>query len=159
MGVIINNPPVCKIDGVHVSSLKQITDDRGAVLHMLRADSSFFMQFGEVYFSETNPGAIKAWKCHKKMTQFFAVPVGMIKFVFFDDRHESSTFDMFDEIVLGRPDNYYLVKIDPMIWYGFQNIIDKTALLVNCTDLPHDPGESETKDLYADCFHYNWQRS
>ena len=57
------------IEGVVVQQLKQIADDRGAVLHMLRCDSPLFENFGEVYFSEINPEIIKAWKLHKKLTQ------------------------------------------------------------------------------------------
>ncbi len=49
------------IDGVLVTALRQITDERGAVLHHLRRDAPEFTIFGECYFSETIPGAVKAW--------------------------------------------------------------------------------------------------
>ena len=55
------------IEGVIVKPLKQIEDNFGTVLHMLRNDSSLFSQFGEVYFSEVYTGVIKAWKRHKKI--------------------------------------------------------------------------------------------
>ena len=48
------------IAGVRVSPLKQIPDERGKVLHMLRADAEHFEAFGEVYFSCVWPGAIKS---------------------------------------------------------------------------------------------------
>ena len=47
------------IDGVVITPLKQIRDERGAVLHMLRTDAPHFAGFGEVYFSVVNPGVIK----------------------------------------------------------------------------------------------------
>ena len=52
------------IEGVMITPLKQIFDERGKVMHMLRADSPTFSGFGEIYFSCTYPGAIKAWHMH-----------------------------------------------------------------------------------------------
>src|SRR5438128_1654836 len=65
--------------------LRIIADDRGAVLHMLRADSPFFTGFGEVYFSETRSGTVKPWKRHRRMTQRLAVPVGRMLFAILDN--------------------------------------------------------------------------
>src|SRR5580700_8468517 len=68
------------IDGVVITPLRQIADERGKVMHMLRADSPVFKEFGEIYFSVVEPGAIKAWHIHTRMTLNYAVPVGKIKF-------------------------------------------------------------------------------
>lgn len=144
------------IHGVEVYPLKQIVDERGAVLHMLRSDSGVYTKFGEVYFSETNPGVVKAWKRHKKMTQHFAVPVGGIKLVIYDGRESSPTRGRIDELIIGRPDNYVLVKVPPGLWYGFQCISKHAALMANCADLPHDPEESEAAGLESGEIPYNW---
>ena len=39
------------IEGLEIHDLKQINDDRGSVLHMIRSDSVGFVKFGECYFS------------------------------------------------------------------------------------------------------------
>ena len=39
------------IEGVKITKLKQIVDERGKVMHMLRNDSEAFQSFGEIYFS------------------------------------------------------------------------------------------------------------
>ncbi len=132
------------LDGVVLQELKQLTDSRGAVLHMLRCDSELFSEFGEVYFSEVNPGAVKAWKRHTKMTQHIAVPVGKIRLVLYDDRENSPTRKELREYEVGRPSAYMLIRIPPGLWYGFENIGPSMALLANCADLPHDPAESES---------------
>jgi dTDP-4-dehydrorhamnose 3,5-epimerase len=147
-----------KINGVVISPLKQIEDERGAVLHMLRSDSSFFSKFGEIYFSVINQGSIKAWKKHKMMTQCFAVPIGRIHLVIFDDRPDSSSKGEIEEIVIGRPDKYYLVYIPPMLWYGFKGVSESLALLANCSDLPHDPDESEKLAAFNNYISYDWQK-
>ena len=98
------------IEGVSIQRLKQIVDERGKVMHMLRADSPLFTKFGEIYFSIVNPGVVKAWKKHYKMTQYFAVPVGKIRLVIFDDRKESSTYKNVEVFEIGE-EHYCLIKI------------------------------------------------
>ena len=144
------------IAGLIIVPLEVISDERGSVLHMLRCESENFSQFGELYFSESNPGAIKAWKRHKNMTQTFAVPSGRIKLVVADTRVNSQTKDVVQEINLGRPNDYNLVKIPPHLWYGFQNTGNTSSLIANLADLPHDPSESETMPLANREISYEW---
>ena len=158
MGSIINNAIKSKVEGVFISALKQIEDERGAVLHMLRSDSPLFSKFGEIYFSLVNKGVIKAWKRHKAMTQRIAVPIGRIRLVLFDNRTKSASKGMVEEIILGRPDQYYLICIPPMLWYGFQGISESPALLVNCSDIPHDTKESERLSVLNDHISYSWEQ-
>jgi len=143
------------IDGVIIKKLKQIPDKRGKVMHMLRHDSEIFDKFGEIYFSTVNPNAIKAWKKHFRMTQHLAVPLGLVRLAIFDDRINSTTKGLTQEIVLGEKD-YFLVKIPPLLWYGFKGISNETSLIANCTDIPHDPDEIERKDTSDKYIPYNW---
>ena len=103
------------IEGVVVTPLRQMVDERGKVMHMLRSDSAVFSGFGEIYFSTVHPGAIKGWHIHKRMVLNYAVPHGCIKFVLYDDRAESATCGELQEIFLG-PDNYCLVTVPPLVW-------------------------------------------
>ena len=130
------------IYGLRIIPLKEISDQRGTVLHMLRSDSENFKKFGEIYFSEINPGYVKTWKKHLKMTQNFAVPAGKGIFKFYDDRSDSKSFGFKEKIIIGRPDNYYLITVPPLIWYSFENIVDKHSLVANCSSIPHDPSET-----------------
>jgi dTDP-4-dehydrorhamnose 3,5-epimerase len=145
------------IVGVEVLPLRQIIDERGAVLHMMRADSPLFRRFGEVYFSFVNQGIVKGWKRHRETTQHFAVPVGRIHLVLFDDRAGSVSRGNLQEFDSGRPDDYCLVTIPPQVWYGFKGISDTPAMIANITDLPHDPGESETVDAIGGPVPYRWE--
>lgn len=145
------------IAGVVIQSLKQIVDERGAVLHMLRGDSPLFTQFGEIYFSLVLPGVVKAWKRHRRLTQHFAVPVGQIRLVLYDDRPNAASRGRLEEHTLGRPDHYALVRIPPLVWYGFQGIGASPSLVANCTDLVHDPEEVEVLPLSSPLFPYTWK--
>jgi dTDP-4-dehydrorhamnose 3,5-epimerase len=143
------------IDGVIINSLKQIPDERGKVMHMLRDDSEGFAGFGEIYFSCVYPEAIKGWHIHKKMTLNYAVPQGAIKFVLYDDRSESPTKGEVQEFFLG-PENYYLVTVPPMIWNGFKGIGTATAIVANCASIAHDPDEIDRRDPFDPYIPYDW---
>jgi dTDP-4-dehydrorhamnose 3,5-epimerase len=144
------------IDGVLITPLKQILDDRGKVMHMLRSDASHFQGFGEIYFSCVYPGAIKAWHLHKKMVLNYAVPCGRIKLVLYDDREGSSTRGEIQEIFMGI-DNYCLVTIPPLLWNGFKGIGQETAMVANCATIPHDPHEIVRLDPFDPSIPYDWQ--
>ncbi len=145
------------IDGIQIHPLKVFPDERGKVMHMLRSDAPFFEEFGEVYFSLVNANIVKGWKQHKKMTQHFAVPIGNMKIVFYDDRKESPTYKKIQEVSIGE-DNYQLIKVPPMIWYAFGALNNKKALLTNCADMPHDPEESATLELSDKTIPYSWEK-
>jgi len=146
-----------EIVGVVVQPLKEIVDNRGAILHMLRSDETLFKRFGEVYFSEINPRIIKAWKRHKRQTQNIAVPTGKIQLVIYDDRPESKTRGNIAEYTVGRPNYYRLIHIPPMLWYGFQTLGNQPSLIANCVDLSHDPLEAKTIPADSDQIPHQWK--
>jgi len=146
------------IEGVEVQPLKIIPDTRGDIYHMLRDDSSLFEKFGEIYFSFVNPGQVKGWKKHLRQTQLFAVPLGQLALVIFDGRDGSSTKGNVEKIEIGA-DNYQLVKIPPQVWYSFKALGEKQVMIANCTDVPHDPKESVTKELSDPYFPYQWDQT
>ena len=144
------------IDDVVLTELKQFSDERGTLLHMLRNDDPIFTTFGECYFSEVLPGAVKAWKMHRNQTQNFSVPVGRIKLVIYDNRKNSISNGNLQYVNLGRPDSYFRIMIPPGLWYGFTCISEMPALLVNCADIPHDPQESEIRMLDDISIPHRW---
>ena len=143
------------IDGVLVKPLKQIPDERGKIMHMLRADDPNFEKFGEIYFSVVYPGVIKGWHLHKAMTLNYAVVSGMIKLVLYDDRPASPTRGELQELFIGE-DNYCLVRIPPGIWNGFKGIGTARAIVANCATLAHDPDEILRMDPFTDKIPYKW---
>ena len=49
------------INDVELLDLAVIPTDGGPVMHMMRPASPLFGEIGEVYFSEVEPGCVKAW--------------------------------------------------------------------------------------------------
>jgi len=143
------------IEGVLVHPLRQIPDERGKVMHMLRCDDPHFEQFGEIYFSVVYPGVVKGWHLHKRMTLNYAVIVGMIKLVLYDDREGSPTRGNLMELFIGES-NYVLVRIPPGIWNGFKGIGEKAAIVANCATLPYSPDEIVRMDPFNSTIPYDW---
>jgi len=144
------------IDGVVVHPLRQIPDERGRVMHMLKASDPHFQGFGEIYFSVVYPGAVKGWHLHTKMVLNYAVPQGRIKLVLFDPREGSPTKGQVQELFLG-PDHYCLVQVPSGVWNGFKGVGVEPALVANCATIEHDPGEIRRMDPHRnDLIRYDW---
>jgi len=143
------------INGVLVKPLSQIPDERGKIMHMLRADDPYFEQFGEIYFSVVYPGVIKGWHLHKEMTLNYAVISGMIKLVLYDPRENSPTKGKVQELFIGE-DNYVLVKIPAGVWNSFKGIGVNPAMVANCATIPHDSDEIIRLDPFSKEIPYDW---
>jgi dTDP-4-dehydrorhamnose 3,5-epimerase len=143
------------IEGVKIIPKKQIIDERGKIMHMMRADDPNFTKFGEIYFSYSHPNTVKAWHLHKKMTVNYVCVVGKIKLVLFDDRPKSSTKGELQEIFL-TTENYSLVSVPPKVWNGFKSVENKFSIIANCSDIPHEAEEMSRKPFDDPYFNYNW---
>jgi len=144
------------IQGLVVHPLRQILDERGKIMHMLRASDPHFVGFGEIYFSVVFPGVIKGWHLHRRMVLNYAVPSGRIKFVLYDAREDSPTHGELQELFLGE-DAYSLVQVPPGVWNGFKGIGTTPALVANCSSIEHDPDEIVRMDpLRNDVIPYDW---
>ena len=143
------------ISGVKIIPLKQIADERGKVMHMLKATDPHFTAFGEIYFSTAFPGSVKAWHVHKTMTLNNAVMVGRVKLVLYDMRENSPTRGEIMELFIGE-DNYVLVQIPPGIANGYKAYGTTMTVLANCADQPHDPHEMIRIDPFDNDIPYRW---
>ena len=78
------------LEGVIVTPLKIISDDRGSVMHMLRNDSKVFDKFGEIYFSTIFKDKIKAWHLHREATLNYPYIFGKVKLFYLMKEKTSS---------------------------------------------------------------------
>lgn len=144
------------IDGVSIVPLRQLADERGKIMHMMKATDPHFIQFGEIYFSCAWPGTIKAWHIHTSMTINNAVISGRAKLVLYDLRENSPTKGELQEIFIGE-DNYSLVQVPPGIANGYKAYGDKLVILANCATEPHDPAEMLRIAPDSPDIPYNWE--
>ena len=147
------------IDGVAVRRAKLLPDDRGRLGEILRADDPWFEKFGQVYFTTTYPGVVKAWHYHKKQTDIFYVIKGTVKIALYDRRQDSPTCGVVNELFLGEhcPG---LLKIPPEVLHGWMCIGQLEAYIVNVVSEMYDyaqPDEYRT-DPHENDIPYNWKR-
>ena len=134
---------------IKVFELKKFKNAKGNVLRGFRKTDKYPGISAEIYFSWINKKAIKGWKLHKKMTMNLIVPVGTIKFVFYDN-------SKFKEIIIGDK-NYSRIYVPNNIFFSFQNLSTKKSLVVNNASIIHQKkNEIVTKKLNE--IDYKWKR-
>lgn len=120
------------IDGVAARRAKVIPDERGRLGEILRADDPWFTKFGQVYFTTTYPGVVKAWHFHKLQTDHFYCLRGTIKLALYDAREGSKTRGEVNELYLSEhlP---ALVRVPPGVYHGWMCASDTEAMVINVT--------------------------
>ena len=146
---------VIRINGLLITDLKQITHPKGNILHGMKKNDVGFLGFGEAYFSTIKTGVIKAWKRHNEMTLNLIVPVGEVRFVFYDGRKDSNTFNQFNEIIISN-DNYKRLTIPPGVSMGFQGLGKGLNMLLNIADIAHDPNEQINTPIEDSNINFSW---
>lgn len=141
------------IEGVSVTQLKRILHEKGDVYHAMKCSEESYHSFGEAYFSSINYADVKGWKKHNKMILNLVVPIGAVRFVIYDDRENSKTYQQFFEITISNK-NYSRLTIAPGIWLSFQGIDKEINLILNLASIEHDPDESVSCDIER--FEYDW---
>ena len=147
------------IDGVAVRPAKVLPDERGRLGEIMRADDPWFEKFGQVYFTTTYPGVVKAWHYHKKQTDHFYVIKGTVKVALYDERKDLPTYGTVNQIYLGEhcPG---LIRIPPGVQHGWMCVGDTEAYIVNIVSEMYDystPDEYRT-DPHNNGIPYDWMR-
>jgi dTDP-4-dehydrorhamnose 3,5-epimerase len=145
------------IEGVSARRAKVLPDERGRLGEIMRADDPWFKKFGQVYFTTTYPGVVKAWHFHKKQTDHFYVVKGTVKIGLYDQREGSPTYGVVNEIYMGEhcPG---LVRIPPCVLHGWMCVGEAEAYIVNIASEIYDyqnPDEYRT-DPHENDIPYDW---
>ena len=148
--------PITLLEGVNITPLKIIENEKGNILRGLRSDEDLYNGFGEAYFSKIKYNTIKGWKLHKEMTMNLIVPIGKVKFVFFDGREKSKTNGKFFEHILSK-EKYSRLTISPNIWFGFMGLDEEESLILNLSNIIHNDNEIVTKTIEE--ISYDWKKN
>lgn len=135
------------MDGIILTSLKQIYHPKGDVFHAMKKSDDGFSGFGEAYFSTINKDDIKGWKKHTEMVLNLVVPIGEIEFIVYNENSKE-----FFSVKLSNS-NYQRLTIKPNLWVAFRGIGEYNMLL-NLASIEHNPLESINIDLEE--IKYEW---
>ena len=135
------------IKDVVITSLPKIFTEGGDVLRALKKSEDAYAGFGEAYFSQIDFNAVKAWKKHNIQVCNLIVPVGSVRFVVVDGDGRQLVIDI-------NNDNYSRITIPPGLWFGFQGLSIGVNLVLNISNIEHDPSESER--ITKEEIHFDW---
>ena len=138
------------IEGVRIVPRARIPDERGTVMHMLKATDPEFLGFGEIYFSTVYPGVVKGWHRHTEMTLNYACVHGRIKLVLFDEPSLGLAPNLVErtfEIIKGvRAQGVTVVMVEQNAYAALElsdrsYVLDQGRVTMTGTgqDLLHDP--------------------
>ena len=147
------------IEGVAARVAKVLPDERGRLGEIMRADDPWFEKFGQVYFTTTYPGVVKAWHFHKKQTDHFYVIKGTVKIALYDQRQGSPTQGVVNELYLGEhcPG---LLRIPPGVLHGWMCVGETESYILNIASEVYNyqqPDELRT-DPHDNDIPYDWMR-
>ncbi|MHC4264965.1 MAG: dTDP-4-dehydrorhamnose 3,5-epimerase family protein [Planctomycetota bacterium] len=147
------------IDGVAARRAKVIPDERGRLGEIFRADDPWFEKFGQVYFTTTYPGVVKAWHYHEIQTDHFYVIKGTVKIALYDQRDNSPTKSVVNEIYLGEHCPGFL-RIPAGILHGWMCVSQDQVIIIN---IPTEVYNYEQPDEFRIHPHdndipYDWKR-
>jgi len=146
------------IQGVVTKQLRQVADERGWLIEILRNDWEHFKKFGQTYVTAAYPQVVKAWHMHKKQTDNISCVKGMIKLVLYDGRKKSKTKGETNEFTMGEK-NPLLVQIPSEVWHGFKTISEEYALVLNVPTELYDYDKPDESRLPPDTdkIPYDWK--
>ena len=136
------------MDGVQVLEPFSYSDEKGSTFKIrYSGDIKKPLDISEAYFSEVKKGIIKGWKMHSKMQMSLTAAAGSIRLVLFNDDNKE-----YKDLILNLS-NHKVVIVNPGIWVAFKELEDKNILL-NLSDILHDPKESVSRELKE--IEFNW---
>lgn len=116
------------IEGIQIKPLKEIPDERGVFMELLRKDWKDLLEEHEIIqanLSVSYPGIIRGWHRHLRgQIDYFLVLKGALKICAYDE--DSGELDE----VISTEYNHQIVKIPGIYWHGFKVINDKPAWLL-----------------------------
>lgn len=150
-----------RIDGVKVHPQVTQQDERGTLTELY----SPFWGFDDIplvflYTVTIRPGMAKGWAMHHDQVDRYFFWGGSIKLVLYDDRPESPTYRMINELYFSEL-NRSLVLVPPRIYHAVQNVGTTEGLMIN---LPSEPYHHEDPDKYTlplnnDLIPYTFERT
>lgn len=148
------------IEGVMIHQQVTQQDERGTLTEIY----SPFWEFDSIplvylYSVTVNPGITKGWAVHQEQIDRYFFYHGSAKLVLYDDRPQSSTYGMINELYFSEV-NRSLVLVPAHIYHAVQNVGKTDVIMINLPSSPychHDP-DKHTLPLDNDFIPYKFER-
>lgn len=126
------------IDGVVTKELTTLPDHRGTVCEIYRPEWGIHPDpLVFVYQITIRPGQVKGWQKHLKQDDRLFISSGTVQVVLYDDREDSATSGMVNELFFGEH-NRALFVIPAGVYHAIKNVDHKDAVLINVPTRSYD---------------------
>ncbi len=132
-----------RINGVQVRLAVTIPDERGEICEMYSPAWGLSDEpLVYVYQVVIRPYQIKGWTVHQLQSDRLFFSSGAAKIVLYDNRADSPTHKMVNEIFLTER-NRGLVVIPPGVYHVVQNVGDTEVVFINMPTRPYDHADPD----------------
>ena len=135
-----------EIKKIKIEKFNTVNNENGKILKILNDKQKNLKKFKDAYFSFVKYNKIKGWKKHLKMTMTLYVPVGKVRFVFYDEKN-------FMSVLIGE-NKFYKIIVPPNIWFAFKGVSKAVNLVFNLANIKHNDKEVVRKK--NDEIKYKW---
>lgn len=148
------------IEGVQIRSAVTQVDDRGTLTEVYNPAWGFLdAPLVYIYQFTIRPGRVKGWVHHKLQEDRIFLSLGTVKIVLFDNRPESPTYRLVNEIYVSE---YHraLINFPPNVYHAIQNVGDREALLINMPTRPynHEDPDKFRLPMHNDLIPYRFDK-
>ena len=122
-----------------------LEDERGEVVEVYRPAWNLNPDpLVYVYQALVRPGAVKGWIVHEKQEDRIFISQGVMRWVFFDNRPESPTYQLLNDFTFSDRSRA-LIVIPRGVFHAVKNIGQQDATFIN---MPTRPYNHEDPDKY-----------
>jgi dTDP-4-dehydrorhamnose 3,5-epimerase len=143
-------PLVPLIHGVEIRYGVTQTDERGSICEILDPAWGFHPDpIVYLYELTIRPGKIKGWHVHHLHDDRIFISRGELKVVLYDDRADSQTFGMVNEV--HRSERHRSIMVIPAhVFHAHQNIGDGDVALISMPTRPYNHADPDVYRLPLD---------
>ncbi|SRR5581483_5884709 len=138
------------IEGVRILPATTHADDRGTLCEILHAGKELHSApIVYVYQFTIRPGKVKGWHQHHLHDDRIFLSQGTVKVVLYDDRPDSQTRGLVNEIV--RTEHHRDIMVIPaFVWHAHHNVGAAEALFVSMPTRPYNHASPDVFRLPLD---------
>jgi len=127
-----------RINDLVIHKTPPLEDHRGELIEMYRSSWGVHTEpLVYVYQVVARPGSIRGWVVHKKQDDRIFISKGTLRWAFFDDRKDSSTYKLLNIFTFSER-NRVLFVIPQGVYHAVQNIGIEDAVFINMPTKPYD---------------------
>jgi dTDP-4-dehydrorhamnose 3,5-epimerase len=149
------------IHGVRIHQQVTQQDERGTLTEIYSPSWGFDdIPLVFLYTVTVRPGKVKGWAVHHEQTDRYFFYQGTLKLVLYDDRPESPTHKMINELYFSEA-NRSLVLVPPHVYHAVHNVGAVEGVLISLPSQPyrHADPDKYTLPLKNDLIPYTFENS